>query len=116
MRLCLAVLLSLVLGCASVPPKGVVRFRAGEAPTHIDGPMPGFGPFPTYSDAVLAACPLILSLPNAVTVQPSNPNFKLYWKLSTEYCAWIYMCLSCTTIPLERKSLVETFDSSSTRE
>ncbi|MGZ3458045.1 MAG: hypothetical protein ACXU86_06010 [Archangium sp.] len=52
--------------------------------------MPGFGPFQTYSDALLAACPLILSLPNAVTVRPSNPNFKLYWELSTEYCAWIY--------------------------
>jgi hypothetical protein len=52
--------------------------------------MPDFGPFQKYSDALLAACPYILSLPNAVTPQPHTPNFKLYWGLSQEYCAWIY--------------------------
>ncbi|WNG52489.1 JAB domain-containing protein [Archangium minus] len=41
--------------------------------------MPDFGPFQTYSDALLSACSRLLSLPNAVTVSPNNPNFKLYW-------------------------------------
>lgn len=90
MRVYLGVVMALALGCASPPPKGVVRFRTGEAPSYIDGPMPDFGPFPTYSDALLAACPRMLSLPNAVTPPPSNPNFPLYWEVSTEYCAWIY--------------------------
>lgn len=80
----------LMLGCNSPLPKGVVRVPAGEATSHIAGPMPDFGPFKTYSDALLAACPLLLSLPNAVTESPNNPNFKLHWNLSTEYCAWIY--------------------------
>ena len=52
--------------------------------------MPDFGPFQTYSDALLAACPKILSLPHAVASRPSDPNFELRWSLSKEYCAWIY--------------------------
>ncbi len=52
--------------------------------------MPDFGSFQNHSDALLAACPYILAMPNAVTPPPSNPNFKLYWDLSREYCAWIY--------------------------
>lgn len=52
--------------------------------------MPGFGPFSNYSDALLAACPFILDKPNATAGKPDDPNFRLRWQLSTEYCAWLY--------------------------
>ena len=56
-----------LLGCASTPPiEGVVRPRPGEAfLERLPGPMPGFGPFDSYSDALIAACPRILSKPHA---------------------------------------------------
>ncbi|PTL82126.1 hypothetical protein [Vitiosangium sp. GDMCC 1.1324] len=53
--------------------------------------MPDFGSFDNYSDALLAACPLILKQPNAVAGRPSDPNFRLHWQNSREYCAWIYL-------------------------
>jgi hypothetical protein len=52
--------------------------------------MPGFGPFDTFSDALLKACPMILEKPHATAGRPSNPNFPLRWQLSREYCAWLY--------------------------
>ncbi|HYO57887.1 hypothetical protein [Archangium sp.] len=81
----------LSLGCSDPKPlHGVVEPKAGETLKRILGPMPGFGSFDTYSDALLAACPLILNQPNAVAGKPSDPNFRLYWPKSREYCAWIY--------------------------
>ncbi|WP_239014728.1 hypothetical protein [Archangium violaceum] len=62
----------------------------GERLSRIPGPMPGFGPFQNYSDALLSACPLILEKPHATAGRPDDPNFDLYWRLSTEYCAWLY--------------------------
>ena len=38
----------------------------------------------------MAACPLVLGLPNAVAGRPDAQNFELYWRTSKEYCAWIY--------------------------
>jgi hypothetical protein len=52
--------------------------------------MPGFGPFNSFSDALLAACPLILEKPHATAGRPSAPDFQLRWQLSKEYCAWLY--------------------------
>lgn len=52
--------------------------------------MPSFGPFDSYSDALQAACPLILGKPNATAGKPSGENFQLRWRLSREYCAWLY--------------------------
>ncbi|WP_434385191.1 hypothetical protein [Melittangium boletus] len=52
--------------------------------------MPGFGPFPSRQDALMAACPRILGLPNAIAGRPDSPNFELHWRTSSEYCAWIY--------------------------
>jgi hypothetical protein len=90
MRLRWTMTLLLALGCGSRQIPGVVERKPGEALTHLPGPMPDFGPFQTYSDALLAACPKIISLPHAVASRPSDPNFELRWKLSKEYCAWIY--------------------------
>lgn len=56
----------------------------------IPGPMPQVGPFKTPFEALIAACPRLLSLPNAVADRPSSFNYRLYWDVSTEYCAWIY--------------------------
>jgi hypothetical protein len=52
--------------------------------------MKNFGPFPSYADALEAACPMILSKPNAVVgfTQASNPE--LVRRTATEYCGWLY--------------------------
>ncbi|RKH39947.1 hypothetical protein D7X12_22155 [Corallococcus sicarius] len=52
--------------------------------------MPGFGPFDTFSDALIAACPLILSKPHATAGRPGTQDFELRWRISKEYCAWLY--------------------------
>jgi hypothetical protein len=52
--------------------------------------MPRAGPFKKPFEALIAACPRILSLPNAVAGRPDAFNYRLYWDISTEYCAWIY--------------------------
>ena len=86
----LGVLLAFV-GCSapkSIP--GVIQLEPGERLESVPGPMPGFGPFAKASDALLAACSLILREPHALAGQPGDPNFRLRWQLSTEYCAWLY--------------------------
>jgi hypothetical protein len=52
--------------------------------------MPGFGPFDKFSDALIAACPVILSKPRAAAGRPTDENFRLRWMISQEYCAWLY--------------------------
>jgi hypothetical protein len=92
MHRCLPVLLLLSMGCP--PPKpipGVVRPGPGEPFLEsLPGPMPGFGPFGSYSDALIAACPLILSKPNATAGRRDQQDFQLRWRISSEYCAWVY--------------------------
>lgn len=83
--------LLLGLGCSA--PKsieGVWRPGPGEDSEHIPGPMKNFGPFDSYADALKAACPLILSKPNATVgyLQDANPD--LARRTATEYCAWLY--------------------------
>jgi len=78
-------------GCISqtvIP--GVVKPRPGESLERIPGPMPGFGPFLNASDALIAACPLILGKPHATAGLPGDINFPLRWRISNEYCAWLY--------------------------
>lgn len=78
------------LACASRGPiPGVVRAGFGETLTSIPGPMPGFGPFEKFSDALMAACPVILNQPNATAGRPTDQHFQLRWMLSEEYCAWL---------------------------
>lgn len=81
------------MGLACSPPRpipGVVQPHLGEELKSIPGPMPGFGPFPSFSAALIAACPMILEKPQATAGRPSDPNFRLRWQLSREYCAWLY--------------------------
>lgn len=84
---------SLMLSGCSTPQsiEGVVRPNPGEPLLErLPGPMPGFGPFDSYSDALLAACPRILSKPNATAGRVQEQDFPLRWRISREYCAWLY--------------------------
>jgi hypothetical protein len=67
-----------------------VRFEAGKIPAHLNGPFPGIGPFTTYWDALLAACPLILGQRNATAGRTDDTSFPVRWRVSNEYCAWLY--------------------------
>jgi hypothetical protein len=52
--------------------------------------MPGFGPFDSYSETLIAACPVILSKPNATAGRVGSQDFQIRWRISSEYCAWVY--------------------------
>lgn len=54
----------------------------------LPGPM--LGPFDSYSDALLAACRRIFSKPNASAGRRDHPEFTTRWRVSSEYCAWLY--------------------------
>lgn len=56
----------------------------------MEGPMPRFGPFDSRWDALLAACPLILSQQNATAGREGAMGFDVRWRAATEYCAWLY--------------------------
>src|SRR5512133_3493247 len=89
------VLVVLIASCGCSTPEpipNVVRRNAGEpTPLTIPGPMPHFGPFTSVDEALLAACPLVLSQPHAVIpVRKDDQNFKVYWATADEYCAWLY--------------------------
>lgn len=84
-------LLAIAWGCtAAPPPRGVVRIDRRDPPKTIAGPMPGFGPFDSLSDALISACPLILSLPRATAGRRDEQGFNVRWRVSSEYCAWLY--------------------------
>lgn len=80
------------LACSSSKPvPGVWRPEPGKEPTRgIPGPMRGFGPFNSFSDALQAACPMILSKPNATMGHLQDTAPDLAFRVSTEYCAWLY--------------------------
>jgi hypothetical protein len=82
----------MVSGCSSPQSiEGVVRPKPGEPLLEsLPGPMPGFGSFDSYSDALIAACPRILSKPNATAGHVQDQDFPLRWRISREYCAWLY--------------------------
>jgi hypothetical protein len=87
----LTVMVLLQLSCAQrVEMPGVVQLKPGETLPSIAGPMPGFGPFDNFSDALMAACPVILGKPHATAGRPTDEHFMLRWMLSEEYCAWLY--------------------------
>ena len=69
----------------------VVTPNPGETLTSIPGPMPDFGSFTSVSDALLAACPVIIRQPHAsIPVSRTDQNFSVYWRTASEYCAWLY--------------------------
>jgi hypothetical protein len=94
MRQHVLLLVPLLVGLACSAPKPVDphvwRPTSDERPESIPGPLKNFGPFDTFSDAVKAACPLILSKPNATVVHLQERDPKLALRVATEYCAWLY--------------------------
>ena len=54
----------------------------------IPGPM--LGPFEAPEDGLLAACNKILSKPHATAGRADHPHFEMRWRVSSEYCAWMY--------------------------
>ncbi len=87
----LLAMLLMGLGCSSPKPvEGVWRPGPGEDANHIPGPIQNFGPFDSYADALKAACPLILSKPNATVGYLQDLNPELAARTATEYCAWLY--------------------------
>ncbi|REG29847.1 hypothetical protein ATI61_107544 [Archangium gephyra] len=88
---CLLSSLLIGMGCTPARPiEGVWRPGPGEDPDRIPGPMKNFGPFDSYADALKAACPLILSKPNATVGHLQDLNPELAKRVATEYCAWLY--------------------------
>ena len=80
------------LGCSTpkrVDPQ-VWRPTSEQRAESIPGPLKNFGPFNSFSDALKAACPLILSKPNATVVHLQESDPKLALRVATEYCAWLY--------------------------
>ena len=72
------------------PPEGVLRFDPSNFPRSVPGPMPRLGPFESRWDALLAACPRVLSQRGATAGRKDAMGFDVYWRVSTEYCAWVY--------------------------
>lgn len=64
------------------PPPGGPRLEK------IPGPM--LGPFDFYQDALIAACNKIVKKPHATAGRKDHPQFDVRWRVSTEYCAWMY--------------------------
>jgi hypothetical protein len=92
----LAVLLA--LGCSSpkafapdpeVGDPDVVRPPpGGPLLKRIPGPM--LGPFESYQNALIAACNKIIAKPHATAGRKDHPQFDVRWRVSSEYCAWMY--------------------------
>ncbi|MBN9688473.1 MULTISPECIES: hypothetical protein [unclassified Corallococcus] len=83
-----------------------MRFDSARMPARLDGPMPGTPLFNTAWDALLAACPLILSQRNATAGNAGAANFDVRWRMSKEYCAWLYY------VPDDRYALSKLVESS----
>jgi hypothetical protein len=78
-------------GCSSPGSiEGVWRPAPGEDSEYIPGPLKNFGPFGSHADALKAACPLILSKPNAIVGHLKDANPQLARRVAVEYCAWLY--------------------------
>ncbi|MFL5347040.1 MAG: hypothetical protein ACJ8AT_19825 [Hyalangium sp.] len=54
----------------------------------LPGPM--LGSFDSFEDALLASCRKIIQKPNATAGRKDHQDFWTRWRVSTEYCAWIY--------------------------
>jgi hypothetical protein len=82
----------LAIACTAPSPNPyVINPKPGETLASLPGPMPGFGSFTSVSDAILAACPVIMRQPHALIPVPRNhQDFSVYWRTASEYCAWLY--------------------------
>jgi hypothetical protein len=91
-------LLALASGCSS--PKVMAPELALGDPDVVRPPpggplletLPGgmLGPYHLYSQALIAACNKILTKPHASAGRKEHPQFDVRWRVSSEYCAWMY--------------------------
>jgi hypothetical protein len=89
-HLLLPLLASLACSSPKLADPHVWRPTPGQDTDSIPGPLKNFGSFDTFSGALKAACPLVLSKPNATVVHFQERNPKLAQRVATEYCAWLY--------------------------
>jgi len=79
------------LGCSSTSATDRDIVRPGPDEPYLERiPGPLLEPFNSFQDALLAACNKILTKPNAVAGRRDQPSFDVYWRVGSEYCAWIY--------------------------
>jgi hypothetical protein len=92
MKHSLLVPLLVALACSSptLTDPQVWRPTSQQEAGSIPGPLKNFGPFDSFSDALKATCPLILSKPNASVAHLQEREPKLAVRVATEYCAWLY--------------------------
>lgn len=77
--------------CTYPPPLGVIRIDPRNPPKSVEGPIVlDFGPFDSRWDALIAACPLILSMPGGHAGRQDSMGFDVRWRVSREYCSWLY--------------------------
>jgi hypothetical protein len=90
--LCAAPGVLLAAACTAPSPNPyVIHPKPGETLTSLPGPIPDLGPFASVSDAIFAACPVIMRQPHALIPVPrTHQNFSAYWRTASEYCAWLY--------------------------
>jgi hypothetical protein len=89
-----SLLCPLLVGLACSSPKladpQVWRPTTEQGAESIPGPLKNFGSFDSFSDALKATCPLILSKPNASVAHLQEKDPALALRVATEYCAWLY--------------------------
>jgi hypothetical protein len=80
------------LACASAQQRDpqIRRPGLGEQAEDIPGPLVSFGPFDDFSDALKAACPLLLSKPHATVTYLQERELAVALRTAKEYCAWLY--------------------------
>lgn len=73
----------LAAACTAPRPNPYVVIPSpGETLTSISGPMPDFDSYTSVSDALLAACPVIVRQPHALIPVPRNDqNFSVYCEI-----------------------------------
>jgi hypothetical protein len=94
MNRCMFAILLLPLACSTPRPIDPDIWHPAhgvDSSARIPGPLKNFGPFDSFADALKAACPLILSKPNASVVHLLDRDRQLASRVSTEYCAWLYL-------------------------
>lgn len=85
------VLVLVACGCTYPPPPGAIRFDPRNPPESVKGPIEiSFGPYDSYWEALVAACPLILSMPGGNAGRQDSMGFDVRWRVSREYCSWLY--------------------------
>ncbi|HVG63830.1 MAG TPA: hypothetical protein VNA24_35020 [Hyalangium sp.] len=78
-------------GCTYPPPPGVIRFDPRNPPRSVKGPIElNFGSYDAYWEALVAACPVVISMPGGNAGRKDSMGFPERWRVSREYCSWLY--------------------------